>query len=90
MDDEQAAPLWEWQGWFGLADDVAREKPIVEAMDLHSVGAVRPERGAPPMHVTSDGVMTMFAFHVPVGQRLPTPPGLFEAEPSIVGRLVGA
>jgi hypothetical protein len=66
------------------------KKPIVEAMDLHSVGAVRPERGAPPMHVTSDGVMTMFAFHVPVGQRLPTPPGLFEAEPSIVGRLVGA
>lgn len=81
---------WVWQGFFGPAARAAQAKIAVDDLPAGTVGVVVPERGAPPRAVDRAGALSMFAVQVRPSETLPIPDGLFEAEPDIVGRLVGA
>ncbi|HEV7455182.1 MAG TPA: hypothetical protein VGN96_00280 [Roseococcus sp.] len=85
--DEQQDDLWVWQGFFG---------PPPEAMTAYSaisvggaIGALVPLEGGPHA-VDVAGEVMMFAVQVRPDAIMACPAGLTEANPDIVGRLVGA
>lgn len=79
--------LWVWQGFFGPTAVATTAKVIVDE-DLRA-GARIPLYGEPPRQVDVDSVTSMFAVQVRPYDQIPCPEGLFEADPNIVGRLVG-
>jgi hypothetical protein len=81
---------WAWQGFEGPTAAVTAAKVTHDAMDISEVGAVVPARGQPPFAWNVAGTRAMFAVHTRVTSPLPCPPGLEEADPALVGRLVGA
>lgn len=85
MSDE--IPLWVWQGFFGpmSAASTAYSAVAIGA----EVGVLVPAQGG-PMPVDTGGSMGMFAIQTRPSDPKPVPAGMFEADPAMVGRLVGA
>jgi hypothetical protein len=79
---------WGWQGFFGAAAAVAAAKVTLDN-DVR-VGVWVPLQGEPPRAVDKSGVMAMFAVQTRADAQVPCPAGLLEADPGMVGRLVGA
>lgn len=80
-------PLWVWQGFFG---------PMPAAVTAWSgvtfgerVGVLVPAQTG-PMPVDTGGSMGMFAVQTRPHDPMPVPAGMYEADPSMVGRMVGA
>jgi hypothetical protein len=84
---EGEAPAWVWQGFFGPMQAAAYAKATVDADSR--AGAWVPPIGAPPVAVDTAGAVGMFAVQVRPAARIACPPGLEEARPELVGRLVG-
>lgn len=87
MSDEPDAPAWVWQGFFG---------PMAAALTAYgaitigaAVGVLVPAQGG-PMPVDTGGAMGMFAVQTRPADPMAVPAGMFEADPAMVGRLVGA
>lgn len=77
---------WVAQGFYGpLA--VATAAKAVTDQDPRA-GAWVPPQGEPPMAVDTSGVTGMFAVMTRRHSPIPTPDGMLEANPAIVGRLV--
>lgn len=80
------------RGFEGPFEVAAAQKAIYEAFLAGTppdVGAILPPVGEPPMPWNVSGTKAMFAVWVRPGVDLPVPEGMDEADPSIVGRLVG-
>ena len=80
------------RGFEGPYDIAVAEKARHEAMMAGTppdIGAILPLAGEPPMPWNVAGTKAMFAVWVRPGVSLPVPEGMDEADPSIVGRLVG-
>lgn len=79
---------WVWQGWFGPMADAAVAKAMT---DIDSrAGVWVPLPGDPPARVDLAGTMGMWAVQTRRSAPIPLPDGVMEADPAIVGRLVGA
>lgn len=95
MDEQQAEPIrWVWQGFFGPTEAaVAAYATVQKGLDQggtgFDVGMKVPEENG-PMLVDKGGVMAMFAVQTRPWSPMPVPEGMFEADPAMVGRLVGA
>lgn len=88
MSEKIENPLWVWQGFFGAMDAATAAKA---AADKDSrAGVVVPVVGAPPMAVDTDETMGMFAVQTRPADPIPCPLGMREANPAMVGRMVGA
>ena len=87
MNSELDANEWVWQGFFGPTAAAVAAKAIVDK-DARA-GVWIPIQDAPPMYVDVGGVMSMFAVQTRAGDQIPTPTGMWEADPSMVGRMVG-
>lgn len=85
MSDEP--PAWVWQGFFGPMAAAAYAKATMDADSR--AGAWVPPIGAAPVPVDTAGTVGMFAVQVRPAARIACPPGLEEARPDLVGRLVG-
>lgn len=79
---------WGWQGWFGPMADAAAAKALTD--QDQRAGVWVPVQGEPPAAVDVAGTIGMFAVQTRLSDSIPTPAGLMEADPAIVGRLVGA
>ena len=79
---------WVWQGFYGPKAAVTAAKAIIDT-DARA-GAWVPVQGDPPMLVDVGGTQAMFAVMTRKGAPIPKPDGLFEANPVMVGRMVGA
>lgn len=90
---------WVWQGWFGPMPAAIAAKAITDADSR--AGAWVPMSGDAPKLMTPDmwDVVGLPPQPAPYGAfgaltrpnaPMPTPPGMEEADPAIVGRLVGA
>ena len=80
-------PLWVWQGFFG---PMAAAQAAWAAVVLGpQVGVLVPLEGG-PMPVDMGGVMGMFAVQTRPENPLSRPANMYEADASLVGRLVGA
>jgi hypothetical protein len=88
MAEEQSA--WVRQGFEGPSQRATAEKALHDAISPDIVGNVAPERGLPPMPWSRDGSRVLFAVWVRPDALLPCPDGMIEADPALVGRLVGA
>lgn len=82
------AQEWVWQGFYGPKAAVAAAKAITD--NDTRAGAWVPVQGDPPMPVDVGETQAMFAVMTREGAPIPTPTGLLEANPAIVGRLVNA
>jgi hypothetical protein len=81
------ASEWAWQGFFGpMADAQAAWASVTLGAD---VGVLVPLEGG-PMPVDLGGVMGMFAAQTRASAPMATPAGMMQADPAMVGRLVGA
>lgn len=89
MIDENSEYLndWVYQGFFGASEDATSAKVVAD--NDPRVGAWIPPQGEPPIHVDLGGTEAMFAVLTRRGNPLPVPTGLKEANPSMVGRMVG-
>jgi hypothetical protein len=83
---ETDAPAWVWQGFFGPMAAAQAGYSAVTIGD--AVGVLVPLDD--PMPVDREGVMGMFAVQTRPSAPMEPPPGMFEADPSMVGRMVGA
>jgi len=81
MDNE-----WVWQGFFGPMPAAAAAWSAVQIGA--AVGVLVPPSG--PLAVDTGGVMGMFAVQTRPVAPMGLPAGMFEANPAMVGRLVGA
>jgi hypothetical protein len=88
MMDDQNAPAWVWQGFFGPVAEAIAGKALTDVDSRAGVWVPLP--GEPPMPVDVEGVMLMFAVQTRPGDPIPTPSGMLEADPSLVGRMVNA
>lgn len=85
MSDEP--PAWVWQGFFG---------PMAAAIAAYSAITINDRVGVlipafdGPMPVDTGGAMGMFAVQTRPHDPMPVPAGMFEADPAMVGRMVGA
>lgn len=87
MTNEPDGPLWVWQGFFGPIDAAQEAYDNVElSADL---GVLVPSAGG-PISVDTGGRMGMFAVQTRPAAPIPTPAGMIQADPAMVGRLVGA
>jgi len=84
---ETDAPAWVWQGFFGpmAAAQVAYAEVTLGA----DLGVLVPLEGG-PMPVDLDGIMGMFAVQTRPAAPMATPHMMMQADPAMVGRLVGA
>ncbi|MBX9596138.1 MAG: hypothetical protein K2X46_17365 [Roseomonas sp.] len=89
MNDEPEAPLWVWQGFFGPMADAIAGKAVTDALPGEVAGVKVPLPGEPPQTVDLTGAMGMFAIQTRLGAPFATPAGLLEANPAMVGRMVG-
>lgn len=79
---------WVWQGFYGWMAEATAAKAIIDN-DMRA-GAWVPVQGQPPLAVDVGGTQAMFAVMTRKGAPIPTPSGLLQADPALVGRLVGA
>lgn len=79
--------LWVWQGFFGSAARVAEFKAECD-VDAR-VGVWIPLPGEPPMPVDLGGNLAMFAVQTRPTEVISCPPDIMEANPAMVGRMVG-
>lgn len=79
---------WVWQGWFGPMPAAVAAKAITDADSRAGVWV--PVQGAPPASVNRSGTIGMIAVLTRANAPISTPHGMEEADPAIVGRLVGA
>jgi hypothetical protein len=78
---------WVWQGFYGPKAAATAAKAIID-QDMRA-GAWVPVQGQPPMLVDVGGTQAMFAVQTRRGNPIPTPAGLMQAVPNMVGRIVG-
>ncbi len=84
---ESEAPAWVWQGFFGpMAAAVTAWEGITIGA---TVGVLVPLEGG-PMPVDTGGAMGMFAVQTRPEAPMAVPSGMYEADPAMVGRMVGA
>ena len=79
---------WVWQGFFGPMKAAIAAKASTDADPR--VGVWVPLPGEPPQRVDKAGTTGMFAVQTRRGEPVETPAGVLEAEPAMVGRMVGA
>lgn len=79
---------WVWQGFYGPKATVMAAKTIID--NDARAGVWVPRQGEPPMVVDTTGAHFMFAVQTRRGNPIPTPAGLLEANPAMVGRMVNA
>lgn len=82
------AQEWVWQGFYGAKAAVTAAKAIID--NDTRAGAWVPAQGQPPLQVDVTGTQAMFAVMTRKGEPIPTPTGLLQADPAMVGRMVGA
>jgi hypothetical protein len=88
MTDELDLNEWVPQGFYGPVAVATAAKAITD-QDPRA-GAWMPPQGEPPVSVDASGTQAMFAVLTRRHSPIPTPDGLLEANPSLVGRLVNA
>lgn len=88
MSETSDASEWVWQGFFGPMAAAAAAKATTDA-DAR-VGVWVPLPGEPPQRVDKAGTTGMFAVQTRRSAPVETPAGVMEAEPAMVGRMVGA
>lgn len=81
-------PEWVWQGFYGPKATATAAKAITD--NDTRAGAWVPVKGAPPLRVDVGDTQAMFAVQTRPGNPIPTPAGLLQADPAMVGRMVGA
>jgi len=86
MTDELDPNEWVQQGFFGPAEVVTAAKVIVDQDPRAGVWV--PPQGEPPAPVDVSGTMAMFAVMTRRHSPIPTPDGLLQADPAVVGRMV--
>jgi hypothetical protein len=85
--DEQDAPLWVWQGFYG---PMAAAQSAYAAVQIGpDLGVLVPAEGG-PMPVDDDSEDGMFAVQTRPGSLMETPVGMKAARGDMVGRMVGA
>lgn len=84
------APAWRWQGFYGPMAAAVAAKALTDAMGPPDVAAWVPVQGEAPMPVDPDGTDGMFAVAVRPDEPIPVPDGVKEANPAMVGRMIGA
>jgi hypothetical protein len=84
----ETTEAWVWQGFFGQMADAVAGKALTD--EDQRAGVWVPLPGEPPRAVDVNGVMGMFAVQTRPDNPIPTPAGLLEADPAMVGRMVGA
>jgi hypothetical protein len=82
------AELWVWQGFFGPMAAAVAGKLLTDKDQRAGVWVPLP--GEPPRVVDVEGTMGMFAVQTRPDSPIPTPTGMLEADPAMVGRMVGA
>lgn len=88
MSDAPDAPVWVWQGFVGPMDAAIAAKAVSDAAPAERLGVRVPLPGLPPVAATPS--LGMFAVQSRPDDPWPVPEGMEEAQPAIVGRLVGA
>lgn len=78
---------WVWQGFYGPKAKATSAKVIID--QDQRAGAWVPVKGAPPMQVDVGDTQAMFAVQTRRSNPIPTPAGLLQADPALVGRMVG-
>lgn len=86
MSETQEDP-WVPQGFFSPMATATAAKTSLDYDPR--IGAMRPDPGQPPAPVDKEGTVGMFAVHSRPGNPIPCPPGMREADPALVGRLLG-
>lgn len=84
---------WVWQGFAGPVEVAVIAKHDLEALLATippQVGVVVPPAGSPPFPWSVDRTQAMVAVQSRRGSPVACPAGMIEADPAIVGRLVGA
>ena len=81
---------WVWQGFEGDVAAVTAAKVVIEQLPVETVGVVVPVKGEPPRPWNLAGTRAIFAIQTRTDAPIECPEGLEEADPTIVGRLVGA
>ena len=79
---------WVWQGFYGPKAAAITAKAITDK-DMRA-GAWVPMRDEPPMIIDVSGTQAMFAVQTRRSNPIPKPTGLLAADPTMVGRMVGA
>ncbi|WP_206934131.1 hypothetical protein [Roseococcus thiosulfatophilus] len=87
MDEQPTPEPWAWQGFFGPA--AAAQAAYAAVQIGGDIGALVPLEGG-PRAVDVDGEVMMFAVQVRPDAPMACPEDMTEADPAIVGRLVGA
>lgn len=88
MSETQPDPNeWVWQGWEADAATAAARKAAMDYDPRH--GAILPQPGDPPLPWNTARTRAIWAVQTRRGNPIPTPAGCDEADPAIVGRLVG-
>lgn len=78
---------WTWQGFFG---PMAAAVTAWDGVTIGGAVGVRVPLEGGPMPVDTAGAMGMFAVQTRPDTPMGVPAGLYEADPAMVGRMVGA
>ncbi|NKC32166.1 hypothetical protein [Falsiroseomonas selenitidurans] len=89
MSDEIETPAWVWQGFFGPMAAAEAGKRVTDALPPEQAGVKLPMAGEPPATVDLAGTTGIFAIQTRPATPVPAPEGMAEANPAMVGRLVG-
>jgi len=81
---------WVWQGFEGPIDAVIAAKTVIETLPVEVVGVIVPPSGEPPRAWNLAKTRAIFAIQTRADMPVACPEGLEEADPSIVGSMVGA
>lgn len=79
---------WVWQGFYGPKTTATAAKAIID--NDARAGVWIPKKGDPPMPMDIAGSQAIIAVQTRRNNPIPTPEGLLQANPAMVGRLVGA
>lgn len=78
---------WYWQGFFGPMQLAITAKQQTDESVMP--GAWLPKQGEPPLSIDAAGLLGMIAVMVRRGNSVAVPAGMTEANPALVGRLIG-
>jgi hypothetical protein len=88
--DEQDAPLWVWQGFERPLDAAIAGKALTDALPPEVAGVKVPMPGEPMRAWNKAGTRFLWAIQTRPDNPVPAPEGCEEADPALVGRMVGA
>jgi hypothetical protein len=88
MSETDQPPAWQWQGFFGPMALATAAKASTDADPRAGVRV--PLAGEAPRAVDRAGAMGMFAVQTRPDDAIACPSGLLEADPLMVGRMIGA